>query len=84
MDDFFLRPEQRTPERYAEPGGNVDRERFLAEVLIPLRAGETVQYRRFDCSTFTVLPPKPIAAGRLKAHTVCIPTLKSSTTFPPC
>lgn len=65
MDDFFLRPEQRTPERYAEPGGNVDRERFLAEVLIPLRAGETVQYRRFDCSTFTVLPPKPIAAGRL-------------------
>lgn len=65
MDDFFLRPEQRTPERYAEPGGNVDRERFLAEVLIPLRTGETVQYRRFDCSTFTVLPPKPIAAGRL-------------------
>ena len=65
MDDFFLRPEQRTPERYAEPGGNVDRERFLAEVLIPLRAGETVQYRRFDCSTFTVLPPNPIAAGRL-------------------
>ena len=28
MDDFFLRPEQRTPERFAEPGGNVDRERF--------------------------------------------------------
>ena len=25
MDDFFLRPEQRTPERFAEPGGNVDR-----------------------------------------------------------
>ena len=24
MDDFFLRPEQRTPERYAEIGGNVD------------------------------------------------------------
>ena len=28
MDEFFLRPEQRTPERLAEPGGNVDRERF--------------------------------------------------------
>ena len=28
MDDFFLCPEQRTQERYAEPGGNVDRERF--------------------------------------------------------
>ena len=24
MDDFFLRPEQRTPARFAEPGGNVD------------------------------------------------------------
>ena len=29
MDDFFLRPEQRTPERYAEIGGNVDYERFM-------------------------------------------------------
>lgn len=38
MDDFFLRPEQRTPERFAEPGGNVDRERFEAEVLKPLAA----------------------------------------------
>ena len=35
MDDFFLRPEQRTPERFAEPGGNVDRERFGTEVLAP-------------------------------------------------
>ena len=28
MDDYFLRPEQRTAERYAERGGNVDRERY--------------------------------------------------------
>ena len=28
MDDFFLRPEQRTPERLRQPGGNVDFERF--------------------------------------------------------
>lgn len=54
MDDFFLRPEQRTPERYAEAGGNVDRERFLAEVLQPLSRGETVKYRKFDCSTMTL------------------------------
>ena len=33
MDDFFLRPEQRTAERLARPGENVDHERFLAEVL---------------------------------------------------
>ena len=49
-DDFFLRPEQRTPERYAEPGGNLDRERLKEEVLIPLREGKPVNYRRFDCS----------------------------------
>lgn len=51
MDDFFLRPEQRTAARFAEPGGNVDRERFLAEVLLPLRRGEKVFYRRFDCAS---------------------------------
>lgn len=57
MDDFFLRPEQRTLERLAEIGGNVDRERFLAEVLLPLRCGETVSYRPYDCSTGEVAPP---------------------------
>lgn len=54
MDDFFLRPEQRTPERYAEIGGNIDRERFLAEVLEPMRRGETVNYRSFDCQTMSL------------------------------
>ena len=57
MDDFFLRPEQRTPERRAEIGGNVDRERFLEEVLLPLRKGAPVEYRRFDCATQTVASP---------------------------
>ena len=65
MDDFFLRPEQRTPERFSEPGGNVDRERFLEEVLIPLREGRPVDYRRFDCATFTIAPPQRIKAGTL-------------------
>lgn len=65
MDDFFLRPEQRTPERFAQPGGNVDRERFLEEVLLPLRARETIGYRRFDCGTFTVLPPESITPTAL-------------------
>lgn len=50
-DDFFLRPEQRIPERYASPGGNFDRERFLNEVLFPAVSGETVTYRPFDCKT---------------------------------
>ena len=56
MDDFFLRPTQRTPARLAEPGGNVDRERFLEEVLLPLSRKLPVDYRPFDCSTFTLHP----------------------------
>lgn len=51
MDDFFLRPEQRTTERFAEIGGNVDYERFNEEVLLPLWRGEGVDYRRYNCST---------------------------------
>ena len=54
MDDFFLRPEQRTAERYAAPGGNIDHERFAAEALPGLQAGRTFRYRPFDCATFTV------------------------------
>ena len=54
MDDFFLRPEQRTAQRYAEVGGNIDRERFLAEVLQPLSREEAVLYRSFDCHTMTL------------------------------
>lgn len=65
IDDFFLRPEQRIAERYAEVGGNVDRERFLAEVLHPLSRGEDVIYRRFDCATLTLCPPVSVTPKRL-------------------
>jgi len=65
MDDFFLRPEQRTPERFAEPGGNVDRERFLEEVLLPVAKREPVAYRRFDCSTFTIKEPVIVTPTKL-------------------
>lgn len=52
MDDFFLRPEQRSPQRYEEPGGNVDYERFREEVLTPLLAPgrQPFCYQVFDCS----------------------------------
>lgn len=57
MDDFFLRPEQRTAERLAQVGGNVDYERFREEVLVPLLAGEAFSYRPYDCKTGTLKPP---------------------------
>lgn len=49
MDDFFLRPWQRTEERLAKPGGNVDYERVLEEVLIPLSKEQAVSYHPYDC-----------------------------------
>ncbi len=54
MDDFFLRPEQRTSGRFSEPGGNIDRERFIEEVLGSLINNEDICYRPFDCSTQTL------------------------------
>lgn len=48
MDDFFLPQGFRTPERLWEPGGNVDYERFLEEVVPYLRCGEPFGYRVFD------------------------------------
>ena len=56
-DDFFLRPEQRTPARLAQPGGNFDRERFYAEVLAPLLAGRDALYRPYDCHAGALQPP---------------------------
>lgn len=53
-DDFFLRPEQRTPERLREAGGNMDRERLETEVLRPLSEGKDVLYRPYSCKTQAV------------------------------
>ncbi len=50
MDDFFLRPEQKNAQRLAEIGGNLDRERFMEQVLMPLSRGETFSYRPYLCS----------------------------------
>lgn len=49
-DDFFLPFELRSPERYAEPGGNIHYERFTEEVVSKLPAGELFEYGVFDCS----------------------------------
>ena len=65
MDDFFLRPHQRTPERFAEIGGNVDYERFLAEVLVPLQTGKPFAYCPFDCGSFTLGQPVEVQPKRL-------------------
>ncbi len=57
MDDFFLRPEQRTQKRLAEPGGNVDKERILEEVIKPLKRREDFSYCPYDCHTQSFKTP---------------------------
>ncbi len=75
MDDFFLQPHQRTAERLATPGGNVDYERFFEEVLQPLREGRDFLYRPFDCGAMaltegtTVTPaPLTVVEGSYSLH----------------
>ena len=78
MDHFFLRPEQRTRERLEQPGGNVDYERFLAEVLEPLRAGKDCFYRPYDCKQQKLTEPVAVRQDRLivvEGSYSCHPTL---------
>ncbi len=52
MDDYFLRPEQKTKQRLNIPGENVDHERFLKEIILPVnlyKPGESVVYRPYNC-----------------------------------
>lgn len=49
MDDFFLPPELKTPERLAAPGGNIDSDRFLKEVINGISSGHAFYYHTFSC-----------------------------------
>jgi uridine kinase len=50
MDDFFLPRKRKTEARLSEPDCNIDRERFLAEVLPFINSAEPFSYGRYDCS----------------------------------
>ncbi|MBO5339901.1 MAG: hypothetical protein J6A62_02750 [Oscillospiraceae bacterium] len=65
MDDFFLRPEQRTPQRLAQPGANVDYERFYDQVLSPLLAGEAARYCPWQCQQGSFAPQITVEPGPL-------------------
>jgi uridine kinase len=65
MDDFFLPPERKTEERLNTPGGNVDWERFLEEILLPLKQGKSFTYQPYDCGTCTLNEPVVASPRRL-------------------
>lgn len=64
MDDFFLRPKQRTVARLLETGGNVDYERF-GKVLLQIRQGLEIDYQPYDCKTQRLKEPVRIRPQRL-------------------
>lgn len=64
-DHFFLRPEQRSAQRLAIPGENIDHERLLEEVLVPLKQGKAFSYRPFDCSRMELGGPVAVEPGRV-------------------
>lgn len=66
MDDFFLPPALRTPERLAQPGGNVDYERFGKEVIPHLASDDAFAYRVFDCSQMDFGGLREIAAAPIR------------------
>lgn len=79
MDHFFLRPEQRTAERLARPGGNIDWERLSEELLLPLREGGAPLYRPFDCHSGRLLEPVPFSPGPVvltEGSYACHPALR--------
>lgn len=65
MDDFYLPRGRRAGDWKSQTGGNIDRERFLREVLVPLRRGENVLYRPYSCMRSEMLPPREIRPGKL-------------------
>lgn len=75
MDHFFLQPHQRTEKRLATPGENIDYERFITEVLIPLKKEKSFTYRPFDChqnnftqSIYVPIKPITIIEGSYSCH----------------
>lgn len=80
MDQFFLRPEQRNEARLAEPGGNVDYERVLTEVMIPLKKGEAFSYRPYSCSEQRLVEAVSVQPNKItiiEGSYSCHPTLVS-------
>lgn len=66
-DDYFLPTNRKSKERLAEVGGNIDYERFYEEIVLPLRNGAPICFRRFNCHTQTLE-----SELRLEAQKICI------------
>lgn len=66
MDDFFLPPALRYPQRLAETGGNIHYERFIQEILPQIHQPEAFTYQVFDCSIMELSGEQTIPAGPIR------------------
>lgn len=65
MDDYFLPIEKRSKQRLSQPGGNVDYERFMKEILLPIKKGKPILYQPYDCQSQTLSSPISVAQTSL-------------------
>jgi uridine kinase len=65
MDDFFLPHARKTPARLAEFDGNIDRERFAAEVLPHINHAKPFSYGKYSCSEGKVTETVQVGAPKL-------------------
>lgn len=64
-DDFFLPPDMRSEERLSQAGGNIHFERFIEEVVNPIKSGKGFKYRIFDCKESEYTEKKKVALSGL-------------------
>ncbi len=79
IDDFYLASDKRTAERMSLPGGNIDYERFLSEVLLPLEIGEPFSFCAYDCCNGCYKEPIEIIPSEItivEGAYSCLPVLK--------
>lgn len=55
MDDFFLPKRMRTEGRLAQISGNIHYERFLDEIINPLKHRDHINYQKYRCSNDTFI-----------------------------
>ncbi len=66
IDDFFLPLKLQTQERLSEVGENIDHERFLYEVLLPLKSEEpSIALKKFNCKIQSLEPTTIVNASNV-------------------
>jgi uridine kinase len=65
IDDFFLPAVEQTPEQLADPGGNIDFDRFISQVKKPLQKDSTLIYQVFSCKKQDFINEVTISAASI-------------------